>query len=277
MDFINKLQASWNKNNSLVCIGLDPDMTQLPTHLRDSDAPYFTFNKAIIDATAELVCAYKPNSAFYEARGATGIQELQLTCAYIHEKYPLVPVILDCKRGDIGSTNSQYATFAFDYLGVDAITIQPYQGQEAVQPFLDYDQKGIILLCKTSNVGAGEFQDMEVNGKKLYIHVAEHVKNTWNNNGNCLLVVGATYPDELAEVRKLVGDEMALLVPGFGMQGGDVEAILKSGLNASGTGLIISSSRSIIFASSGEDFAEAARQKVVSLRDEINKYRGESV
>lgn len=273
MDFTTKLQTNWSKNNSLVCVGLDPDMAKLPASLKDSEAPYFTFNKEIIDATADLVCAYKPNSAFYEARGAAGIQELQLTCAYIQEKYPLIPIILDFKRGDIGNTNSQYANFAFNYLGVDAITIQPYQGREALKSFLDYKDKGIIVLCKMSNPGSEEFQDLVINDKKLYLHVAEQVKNNWNENNNCLLVVGATYPKELAEVRAVVGDGMTLLVPGLGAQGADAEATIKAGVNSFGNGLIVNSSRSIIFASSGKDFAELARQSTLALRDLINKFR----
>ncbi len=274
MDFINKLKAIWDKNNSLLCVGLDPDMAKLPEHLRDSDAPYFTFNKAIIDATADLVCAYKPNSAFYEARGAAGIQELQLTCAYIHEKYPDIPIILDFKRGDIGNTNNQYASFAFDYIGADAVTIQPWQGGEAIQVFLDYKDKGIIVLDRTSNAGSGEFQDLLVNNRKLYLQVAENVRDNWNKNGNCLLVVGATFPQEMTEIRQLVGNDMIFLVPGMGAQGGDAEATVKAGLNSAGAGLIINSSRSIIFAASGEDFAEVVRQKATETRDEINSYRG---
>lgn len=275
MDFINKLEAISDKNNSLVCIGLDPDVTKLPSHLRNNEAPYFTFNRAIIDATAELVCAYKPNSAFYEARGSAGIQELQLTCAYIQENYPTIPIILDFKRGDIGNTNAQYAAFAFDYLGVDAVTIQPWQGGEAVQVFLDHKDKGIIVLDRTSNPGASEFQDLTVNDQKLYLKVAQNVKDSWNKNGNCLLVVGATYPQEMAEIRQLVGDDMVFLVPGLGAQGGDGEKVVKAGLNSKGSGLIINSSRSIIYASDGEDFAEAAGQKAMAFRAEINSYKGE--
>jgi orotidine-5'-phosphate decarboxylase len=276
MDFITKLKAIWDKNNSLLCVGLDPDMAKLPTHLQDSDAPYFTFNKAIIDATADIVCAYKPNSAFYEARGAAGIQELQLTCAYIHEKYPDIPIILDFKRGDIGNTNNHYASFAFDYLGADAVTIQPWQGSEAIQVFLDYKDKGIMVLDRTSNPGSGEFQDLVVNGRKLYLQVAENVRDNWNKNGNCQLVVGATFPQEMAEIRELVGNAMIFLVPGLGAQGGDAEATVKAGLNTDGTGLIINSSRAIIFASASKDFADAARQKAIETRDQINSYRGDS-
>jgi len=273
MDFTNKLKAIWDKNNSLLCIGLDPDIAKLPTHLSDSEAPYFTFNKAIIDATADLVCAYKPNSAFYEARGAAGIQELQLTCAYIQEKYPLIPIILDFKRGDIGNTNRHYATFAFEYLGVDAVTIQPWQGGEAVQVFLDYKDKGIIVLDRTSNPGAGEFQDLMVDDRKLYLQVALNVRDNWNKNGNCLLVVGATFPQEMAEIRELVGDDMIFLVPGMGAQGGGVETTLKAGLNSNKTGLIINSSREIIFVSSETDYATAVRDKATVTRDKINSFR----
>lgn len=268
MDFLSKLTAAQAKNNSLLCVGLDPDTGKLPQGLSQ-----FEFNKAIVDATADLVCAYKPNSAFYEAHGAAGIEELKQTCDYILQNHPDVPIVLDFKRGDIGNTNNHYARFAFDYLGADAITVQPYQGREAIQAFLDYKDKGIIVLCKTSNQGSGEFQDLSVDGQKLYLKVAQNVRDEWNANGNCLLVVGATYPEEMAEARKAVGDDMVFLVPGIGAQGGDMEAILKAGLNSGGSGLIINSARAILYASSGEDFAEAARQAAMATKDEINKYR----
>jgi orotidine-5'-phosphate decarboxylase len=273
MNFLEKLDAAVTKNDSLLCVGLDPNLDKLPAHLKDSDTPFFDFAKEIIDATAGLVCAFKPNSAFYEARGAEGISELKATCDYILQNYPDIPIILDYKRGDIDTTNNHYTTFAFEYLQVDAVTIQPYQGKQAFQPFLDRKDKGIIILCRMSNEGSGEFQDMLVDGKKLYVHVAEHVRDEWNENGNCQLVVGATYPKELAEIRELVGDEMVFLVPGVGAQGGDTEATLKAGLNSKGRGLIINSSRGIIYASGGEDFADAARAKATETRDEINKYR----
>ncbi len=275
MDFKRKLSASWAKNNSLLCVGLDPNMDMLPTHLRRSKTPFFDFNKAIIDATADLVCAFKPNSAFYESRGADGIAELKEACDYIRQNYTDIPIILDFKRGDIGNTNNFYAQFAFDYLGVDAVTVHPWSGREGMQAFLDRKDKGIIVWCKGSNPGSGEFQDLEANGRKLYLQVAENVTKDWNTNGNCLLVVGATYPKELAEVRQLVGDDMTLLVPGTGAQGGDLGAALKAGFNSHGNGLIISTSRAIIYASDGEDFAEAARQKAAAARDEINRYRKE--
>lgn len=273
MDFLSKLDAAIEANNSLFCVGLDPNFDKLPESIKDAEQPFFEFNKAIIDTVSEHVCAFKPNSAFYEARGAEGIEELKLTCDYIRDNYPNIPIILDFKRGDIGNTNDHYTAFAFDYLQVDAITVQPYQGKKAIQPFLDRSDKGIIVLCRTSNEGSGEFQDMIVDGGKLYTHVAKHVKNEWNENGNCLLVVGATYPEELAEIRASVGPEMIFLVPGVGAQGGDVEATLNAGLNESGKGLVINASRSIIYADSSESFASTAGQKAKEVKDEINKYR----
>jgi len=276
MDFLDKLNAAVDTNNSLACVGLDPNLDKLPKHLLNDKTPFFTFGKAIIDATADLVCAFKPNSAFYEARGAVGIEELKQTCEYILQNYSNIPIILDYKRGDIDTTNSHYTKFAFDYLGVDAVTVQPYEGRKAFKPFLDRKDKGIIVLCRMSNEGADEFQEMLVDGRKLYLRVAEHVRDEWNTNKNCHLVVGATVPAELAEVRQLIGDEMVFLVPGVGAQGGDLEATLKSGLNSKGRGLIINSSRQILYASGGEDFAQVARQAALGLRDEINKYRGEN-
>jgi orotidine-5'-phosphate decarboxylase len=269
MDFKSKLSAAWDKNNSLLCVGLDPARDRLPS----SVGSLFDFNKAIIDATADLVCAFKPNSAFYEAGGSEGIEQLKQTCDYIKQNYPQVPIILDFKRGDIGSTNDHYVKFAFEYLGVDAVTVQPYLGREAVQSFLDQKDKGIIVLCRTSNPGADEFQGLEAGGDKLYMQVARNVKDNWNANGNCLLVVGATYTEEMAEIRRLVGDDMAFLVPGVGAQGGDIEATVKAGANNAGTGMIISSSRDILYASSDENFAAAARERAIQTRDEINRYR----
>jgi orotidine-5'-phosphate decarboxylase len=277
MDFLSKLDAAIDANNSLLCVGLDPNKEMMPDSLKDDEDALTTFNKAIIDATAELVCAYKPNSAFYEARGPKGIEELKQTCDYINEKYPTIPIILDFKRGDIGSTNEQYAKFAFDYLGADAITVHPYQGGKALQAFLDRKDKGIIVWVRSSNPGGGEFQDLEVNGRKLYLEVADSVVKNWNGNNNCLLVVGATYPGELGEIRRVVGDDIVFLVPGVGAQGGDVEASVKAGQNSFGKGMIINSTRDIIYASIGDDYAEAARARATEVRDEINKYRGSSV
>lgn len=274
MDFLTKLDAAVTKNNSLLCIGLDPNMEMLPEHLQSDPQAYINFNKAIVDATADLVCAYKPNSAFYEARGAQGVEELKATCDYIRSKYPDIPIILDFKRGDIGSTNDQYSKFAFDYIAADAITIQPYMGREAVSPFLDKKDKGIFILLRTSNPGSGELQDLGIGDQKLYLKLLDGIISSWNANGNCMVVVGATYPEELAEIRKAAGDDMIFLVPGIGAQGGDVEATVKAGVNSSGRGIIVNSARDIIYASSAEDYAEAAKQRAVEVRDEINKYRG---
>jgi orotidine-5'-phosphate decarboxylase len=272
MNFADKLNQAIEKNNSLVCVGLDSDLGKLPESVKQKEHPQFEFNKAIIDATHDLVCGYKPNTAFYEALGEKGIGELKMTCDYITHNYPEIPIILDAKRADIGNTNQGYVTFAYDYLNVDAITLHPYLGSEALKPFLDQKDKGVIILCRTSNQGAKEFQDLQIGEDKLYQRVAKTVVETWNTNGNCLMVIGATYPEELAEVRKIAGD-MTFLVPGVGAQGGDVEKTLKAGLNSQKKGLIINSSRGIIFASSGDDFAEKAKEETIKLKDEINKYR----
>lgn len=286
MTFQQKLDKIVKKNKSLVCVGLDSDYEKIPKFLKGKKFPQFEFNKAIIKATADLVCAYKPNSAFYEARGEEGIADLKMTCDFLRKNYPEIPIILDAKRGDIGSSNDGYLKYAFDYLGADAITLHPYLGKEALMPFLARKDKGCIILCKTSNPGAGEFQNLiisqtslptwidrsQVGQAKLYQLVAEKTAKEWNFNQNCFLVVGATYPEELKEVRKIVG-EMTLLVPGIGAQGGDLEKTLKAGLNSKNKGLIINSSRAIIFASSGKDFAEKAREEAERLRKEINQYR----
>lgn len=272
MTFQQKLDNAIEKNNSLVCVGLDSDMDKLPETVEHVQNPQFTFNKALVDATHNLICCYKLNSAFYEARGEQGIKELKLTCEYIRGIYPDVPIILDAKRGDIGNTNNGYVKFAYEYLNADAITLHPYLGQEAIKPFLMIEDKGAIILCKTSNPGSGEFQDLEIGSEKLYQIVAKKVAAEWNKSNNCLLVVGATYPDELKTVREIVGD-MTLLIPGIGAQGGAVEKTVKAGLNSKNAGLIIHSARSIIFASKGDDFAEKAKKETEKLRNEINTYR----
>src|SRR3990167_4683448 len=206
------------------------------------------FNRAIIEATRDLVCAYKPNSAFYEAHGYLGMKALQQTIASIHELAPKVPVILDAKRADIGNTNNGYVAAAFDFLKADAITVHPYLGGAALQPFLDRAEKGIIVLCRNSNPDSGEFQNLLVDGEPFYRVVARHVARKWNKNENCGLVVGATFPEELSEVREIVGD-MPLLIPGIGAQGGSVETTVPAARDSQGKGMIINSSRAIIFAS----------------------------
>lgn len=272
MTFQQKLNQAIEKNNSLVCLGLDSDINKLPEFLKSNPNPQFEFNKAIIGATHDLICAYKPNSAFYEALGDKGLKELKMTCDYLNQNFPYVPIILDAKRADIGNTNNGYIKYAYDYLEVDAITLSPYLGREAIQPFLNLIDKGSIILCKTSNQGAGELQDLKINGKPLYLTIAQKVTNEWNANNNCMLVVGATYPEELTTIRHSIRD-MTILVPGIGVQGGDLEKTLKAGLNSQKSGLLINSSRGIIFASSKQDFAQKAREQAQKLREEINKYR----
>ncbi len=274
MTFCQKLDAITKKNASLVCVGLDSEFNKIPKRIRTGGShPQATFNKAIIDATHDVVCAYKPNAAFYEARGKDGIEDLKMTCDYLKVHYPDVVIILDAKRADIGNTNEGYAAFAFDYLGADAITLHPYLGKEALKPFLDRKDKGCIIVCRTSNLGAEEFQDLNVQGEKpLYQVVAENVSKEWNYNGNCGVAVGATYPTELEIVRRIVG-EMPILIPGVGAQGGDVEKTVKAGVDKSGARAIISSSRGIIFASGGADFAQKAREETEKLNRYINEYK----
>ena len=275
MSFSEKLQQAWRNNDSLVCVGLDPEPSRIPHALRDSPDALFAFCRAIVDATADLVCCFKPQFAHFAAQRAE--PALERLIAHIHERHPGVPVILDAKRGDIGSTAQYYAAEAFDRYGADAVTANPYLGRDSVQPYLDRADRGVIVLCRTSNAGARDFQDLVVAdadgaGVPLYQRVAAMVARDWNGNGNCALVVGATYPRELAEVRAIVGD-MPLLVPGVGAQGGDVAAVVHNGKNSAGSGLIVSSSRAILYASPGDDFAAAARQATETLRAEINRYR----
>jgi orotidine-5'-phosphate decarboxylase len=273
MTFLQKLASAEKNNNSLLCVGLDPDLAKLPKLFQDQTDALLNFNTAIVDVTADLVCGFKVNIAFYEALGADGINQLAKTCVYIREKYPELPILLDAKRADIGNTNNGYADLAFKYLQADAITLQPYLGGEALQPFFDHAEKGMIILCRTSNDGAAEFQDLKVEGRPLYEHVAEAVATKWNANNNCLLVVGATYPEEMKTIRKIVGPDIIFLVPGVGAQGGDVAALMQAGLGPNKNELVINSSRAVLYASSGEDFAEAARKEALRTRDEINKYR----
>ena len=268
--FIGRLREAWALNDSLVCVGLDPEPERFPRHLAQAPAAIFEFNRAIIDATADLVCAYKPQFAHYAAVGAE--EQLARTIEYVRKNHPAVQVILDVKRGDIGSTAERYATEAFVRYGADAATVNPYLGTDSLEPFLRHADRGVIILCRTSNPGGRELQELAAPDIPLYQVVAQLAAQRWNARGNCLLVVGATRPAELAQVRALVGD-MPLLVPGVGAQGGDVAQAVKNGQSADGTGLIISSSRAILYASQGEDFASAARQATAVLREEINRHR----
>ncbi|MBS0366059.1 MAG: orotidine-5'-phosphate decarboxylase [Proteobacteria bacterium] len=268
--FIATLHAAWERADSLVCVGLDPEPERLPPHLGSGPGAIFEFNRQIVDATRDLVCAYKPQFAHYAAAGAEA--QLLSSIEYIHATCPGVPVILDSKRGDVGNTAERYATEAFVRYGADAVTVNPYLGADSLEPFLRHADRGVIILCRTSNPGARDLQDLRIGDRTLYQTVAHLTATRWNSRGNCLLVVGATYPRELAEVRALVGD-MPLLVPGVGAQGGDVAAAVSHGQTAAGTGLIISSSRGILYASKGEDFAAAARAATQKLRSEINASR----
>ena len=268
--FIDTLAGSWQRSNSLVCVGLDPEIERFPRHITAQPSPIFQFNKAIIDATADLVCAYKPQFAHYAAYEAE--DQLERTIEYIHRSYPGIPVILDSKRGDVGNTAERYAIEAFERYGADAVTVNPYLGRDSLEPFLQREDKGVIILCRTSNPGARDLQDLEVAGRKLYQVVADLAAREWNARGNCLLVVGATYPRELAEVREIVG-RMPFLVPGVGAQAADVGLAVKSGQTDDGAGLIISSSRGILYAGGDEDFAATARAAAQSLREQINASR----
>lgn len=271
LSFTEKYEQRVTAVNSLLCVGLDSDLPQLPERFRNLSQPQFEFNKWIIEQTHQHASAYKPNLAFYEARGELGWQELRLTMEFLRQNYPDIPTIADAKRADIGSTNEGYVTAIFDELGFDAITLHPYLGREALQPFLDRKDKGCIILCKTSNPGSGELQDLEVKladgepSKKMWEMVAEKVATEWNSHNNCLLVVGATYPEELKRVRELVG-EMTLLVPGIGAQGGDTHHTVQAALNTQQKGMILNSSRGIIFAAKPDLAAE-------QLKQEINRYR----
>jgi orotidine-5'-phosphate decarboxylase len=268
--FVTRLRAAWDEKDSLACVGLDPLIERLPAHIAAHASPIFHFNKAIIDATADLVCAYKPQFAHYAACEAE--DQLERTIEYIHRAYQGIPVILDAKRGDVDSTAERYAIEAFERYGADAVTVNPYLGGDSLEPFLRYADRGVIVVCRTSNSGARDLQDLDVGGRKLFAVVAELAATRWNSRGNCLLVVGATYPQELAEVRAITGD-MPFLLPGVGAQGADVRAAVAAGQSADGRGLIVSSSRAIIHASSGVDFATAARAATVRLRDEVNAGR----
>lgn len=253
--------------DSLLCIGLDSDYTKTPEQFQAGEYPQFEFNQWVIDQTAEFTSSYKINTAFYEALGIQGYHSMRLTLSYIQEKHPDIVTICDAKRADIGNTNEAYIKAYFDTLAFDAITLHPYLGQEAIQAFLDRKDKASIILCHTSNPGAAEFQDLKSeSGETLWQIVAKNVSQIWNQNQNCMLVVGATYPEQMQSIRAICGDEMIFLVPGIGAQGGDLAATLQAGLNKQGEGLIISASRSIIF-------AQNPAQEAKHLKEQINHHR----
>ena len=271
MGFIEKLRARWDASNSLVCVGLDPDPAKFPDAFVEDEDALFSFCRDIVDATAEFACAFKPQIAYFAAHNG-GEAQLQRLIAHINATHPAVPVILDAKRGDIGSTAEQYAVEAFERFGADAVTLNPYMGRDSAAPFLQRLDRGCIFLCRTSNPGARDFQDLVVDGVPLYQHVADTIAREWNGHGNVSLVVGATWPGQLREVRAIVGD-MPFLVPGVGAQGGDVEAVVTNAKTADGTGLMVSSSRAILYASNGDDYADAAAHEARTLRDAINRHR----
>lgn len=265
MPIIHKYNKRSDIANSLVCVGLDSDFGKIPDEFKKSEFPQFEFNKSIINLTHEHAAAYKANIAFYEARGDQGLKELKMTMDLLRGSCSDIFTICDSKRGDIGNTNRGYIELILDWLGFDAMTVSPYLGGESLKPFLERSDKGIIVLCKTSNSGSGEFQDLKIEDRPLWQFVAEKVANEWNKNENCLLVVGATYPEEMKKIREVTSD-MTFLVPGVGVQGGDVEQLVKAGKNSQNKGLIINSSRGIIF-------SDDPRVETIKLKEEINKYR----
>ena len=272
MNFISQLQTAWQDNNSLLCVGLDPAPEKLPLHLRERpiEQAFTEFCIAIIDATAAYACAFKPQIAYFAAHRAEAA--LETIIQYSRTHYPHIPVILDAKRGDIGSTAEQYAIEAFERYRADAVTVNPYMGFDSVQPYLAYPDKGVIILCRTSNAGGSDLQILQVGNTPLYQVVAHKVAHEWNTSGQCALVVGATFPNEIKEVRDIVGD-MPLLIPGIGAQGGDLAATMQAGQTSMGTGVMINSSRAIIYASTGEDFAQVAAQVARETQQAINALR----
>ena len=268
MTFQEKLAQAVARNNSLLCIGLDPDPRQLPGRAQTEENPVLYFNRRIIEATSDLVCAYKPNFAFYGALGSEGWPTLRATLSHVP---PSIPIVIDAKVGDIGYTAEKYATMFFHELGADAVTANPYMGGDAVAPLLQYADKGVFLLCLTSNDGARDFETLPLGDRPLYEHVARKAES-WNRNGNCGLVVGATRSDAMEKIRSLAPD-LPFLVPGVGAQGGDLTAAVSCGQDAAGGGVLINVSRAVLYAGKGDDFAMLARQEASRLRDEINRCR----
>ena len=268
--FNQQLQSAWASQGSMLCVGFDPDPKRLPLPIQGNAEGIYEFCRDIADATADLVCAFKPQFAYFASQRAEA--QLEKLIKHLKDKYPHIPVILDSKRGDIGSTADHYALEAFDRYGADAVTVNPYMGFDTIEPYLKHAGKGVIVLCRTSNPGGSDLQFLNVapNGEPLYLHVAKLAAQQWNSPDQISLVVGATFPEEIAKVRAIVGD-MPLLIPGIGAQGGDIDATVSAGkiTGKPGTGMIINSSRAILYASSGADFAEAARVVAMSTRDAL--------
>ncbi len=270
MTFIDKLKSRWQGADSLLCVGLDPDPTRFPAHLRGRADAIFTFCAAVADATAAFACAFKPQVAYFASARAE--DQLESLVAHLRRAHPDVPVLLDAKRGDIGATAEHYAREAFERFGADAVTLSPFMGRDSIEPFTAYADRGVFVLCRTSNPGGDDLQMLDVGGQRLYERVARLAAAHWNRSGQLGLVVGATYPAELARVRAIAGG-LPLLVPGIGAQGGDVQASVLAGQADDGAGMLINSSRAILYAGSGEDFAQAAADAARRTRDEINRYR----
>ncbi|CAM2194422.1 Orotidine 5'-phosphate decarboxylase [Paraburkholderia kururiensis] len=268
--FIQTLNDAWQRANSLLCVGLDPEPSKFPGALANRSDAIFEFCRTIVDATAPYACAFKPQIAYFAAHRAE--DQLEALIAHIHAHHPGLPVILDAKRGDIGSTAEQYAREAFERYAADAVTVNPYMGFDSIEPYLAHAGKGVIVLCRTSNPGGSDLQFLDTGGRPLYQVVAQLAAQKWNVGGQLGLVVGATFPKEIEVVRGIVGD-MPLLIPGVGAQGGDVEATVRAGRTAAGTGMLINSSRAIIYAGKGDDYAQAAARAAQETRDKINAYR----
>ena len=268
--FNQQLQSAWASQGSMLCVGFDPDPKRLPPKLQGKSEGIYEFCREIADATADLVCAFKPQFAYFASQRAEA--QLEKLIKHLKDKYPHIPVILDSKRGDIGSTADHYALEAFDRYGADAVTVNPYMGFDTIEPYLKHAGKGVIVLCRTSNPGGSDLQFLNVapNGEPLYLHVAKLAAQQWNGSGQISLVVGATFPEEIAKVRAIVGG-VPLLIPGIGAQGGDIDATVSAGKIAGkpGTGMIINSSRAILYASAGSDFAQAAREVATTTRDAL--------
>lgn len=262
----NQLIQQINKKKSFLCIGLDVDLNKIPKHLLEEDDPIFAFNKAIIDATHHLCVAYKPNTAFYEAYGLKGWKALEKTINYLNDNHPEIFTIADAKRGDIGNTSTMYAKAFFEDLEFDSVTVAPYMGKDSVEPFLAFENKHTIMLALTSNKGAFDFQTLSVNNQDLYKQVLETSK-TWDNSKNLMYVVGATKAEYLADIRQIIPDSF-LLVPGVGAQGGNLQEVCKYGMT-NDIGLLINSSRGVIYASNQDDFAEAAAGKAKALQEQM--------
>lgn len=267
--FRQRLDAAWRETRSLVCVGLDPDLKRFPPAIARGPEPYLAFGRHVVDATRQYACAYKPQIAHYAAVGAE--KELEQTIAHIRRVAPEAIVILDAKRGDIGSTAEMYAREAFDRYQADAVTVNPYLGADSIAPFAKRPDRGAVVLCRTSNASAGQLQDVDAGGEPLYVSVARRAAGEWNAHDNLLLVVGATWPEEMKRIRR-AAPSVPFLVPGIGEQGGDLRQTVEGGLTPDGNGLLISSSRGIIYAGDGgsEAIAAAARE----LRDQINALRG---